>query len=130
MGNKIKFHLDENVSYSIALGLRQRGLDVTTTPEENLLGVSDEIQLQFALANGRVIFTQDTDFLRTIQQPKPIEGFLYFPNQRNPIGKKIGGYFLSWEIFDPEELYNTKGLNKTTLKMRPKVIFMVCVNTP
>ncbi|MCA2668619.1 MAG: DUF5615 family PIN-like protein [Microcystis sp. M114S2] len=59
MGNKIKFHLDENVSYNIALGLRQRGLDVTTTPEENLLGVSDEIQLQFALANGRVIFTQD-----------------------------------------------------------------------
>jgi hypothetical protein len=41
MGNKIKFHLDENVSYSIALGLRHRGLDVTTTPEENLLGVSD-----------------------------------------------------------------------------------------
>ncbi|MFM7906110.1 MAG: DUF5615 family PIN-like protein [Microcystis sp.] len=26
--------------------------------------MSDEIQLQFALSNGRVIFTQDTDFLR------------------------------------------------------------------
>jgi hypothetical protein len=43
MGNKIKFHLDENISYSIALGLRHRGLDVTTTPEENLLGVSERM---------------------------------------------------------------------------------------
>ena len=67
MDNKIKFHLDENVSNSIALGLRHRGIDVTTTPEENLLGVSDERQLQFASSNGRVIFTQDTDFLKRIR---------------------------------------------------------------
>jgi len=51
MGNKIKFHLDENVSYSIALGLRQRGLDVTTTPEENLLGVSDLMQELLTVPN-------------------------------------------------------------------------------
>jgi predicted nuclease of predicted toxin-antitoxin system len=70
MGNKIKFHLDENVSYSIALGLRHRSLDVTITPEENLLGVSDEIQLQFASSNGRVIFTQDTDFLKPSKMAK------------------------------------------------------------
>jgi predicted nuclease of predicted toxin-antitoxin system len=29
--------------------------------------MSDEIQLQFSLSNGRVIFTQDTDFLRINQ---------------------------------------------------------------
>ncbi len=38
MKEKIKFHLDENVSQAIASGLRRRGVDVTTTPEESLLG--------------------------------------------------------------------------------------------
>ena len=48
MKEKIKFHLDENVSQAIASGLRYREVDVTTTPEEGLLGVSDEIQLQYS----------------------------------------------------------------------------------
>ena len=41
MAEKIKFHLDENVSNVIAEGLRRRGIDVTTTPQESLIGVSD-----------------------------------------------------------------------------------------
>lgn len=31
MTQKIRFHLDENVSNAIAEGLRRRGIDVTTT---------------------------------------------------------------------------------------------------
>ncbi|MEY3866658.1 MAG: hypothetical protein ACRCT1_06330 [Microcoleaceae cyanobacterium] len=41
MSERIRFHLDENVSNAIAEGLRRRGIDVTTTPEERLIGVSD-----------------------------------------------------------------------------------------
>lgn len=33
MVNEIKFHLDESVSNAIALGLRRRKIDVTTTSE-------------------------------------------------------------------------------------------------
>lgn len=106
MGNKIKFHLDENISYSIALGLRHRGLDVTTTPEENLLGVSDEIQLLFAASNDRVIFTQDTDFLRMGQSSIPHAGIAYCPQQSQSIGQIIRGLLLIWEILDPEEMFN------------------------
>ena len=43
MLNKIKFHLDENVSNAIANGLRMRGIDVTTSPEQGLIGVSDGV---------------------------------------------------------------------------------------
>lgn len=60
----IRFHLDENVSNVIADGLRRRGIDVTTTPEQGLIASSDEVQLAFASSQGRVIFTQDDDFLR------------------------------------------------------------------
>jgi hypothetical protein len=90
MGNKIKFHLDENVSYNIALGLRQRGLDVTTTPEDN----------------GRVIFTQDTDFLRINQSSITHAGIAYCPQQSKSIGQIIRGLLLIWEILEPEEMYN------------------------
>ena len=59
MSDRIKFHLDENVSNAIADGLRRRGIDVTTTAEVNLISASDEEQIKFALAEERVIFTQD-----------------------------------------------------------------------
>jgi len=67
MAEKTRFHLDENVSNVVAEGLRRRGIDVTTTPEEDLIGVSDIAQIEFALAQKRVIFTQDADFLRMHQ---------------------------------------------------------------
>ena len=57
MTEKIKFHLDENVANAIAQGLKRRGIDVTTTPEKSLIGVLDEIQLEFAKSQNRVIFT-------------------------------------------------------------------------
>lgn len=57
MANKLKFHLDESVSNAIAKGLRMRGIDITTSPEEGLIGASDKEQLAYALSQGRVVFT-------------------------------------------------------------------------
>ncbi|MEH1947825.1 MAG: DUF5615 family PIN-like protein [Nostoc sp.] len=48
MTQKIRFHLDENVSNTIAEGLRRRGIDVTTTSETGLIAASDGEQLYFA----------------------------------------------------------------------------------
>jgi len=52
VSERIKFHLDENVSSAIADGLRRRGIDVTTTAEVGLIGASDETQLAFAHQSG------------------------------------------------------------------------------
>ena len=60
----IRFHLDESVSNRIAHRLQDRGLDATTTSDAGLIGVSDKRQLEFAASNGRVLITQDQDFLR------------------------------------------------------------------
>jgi len=43
--------------------LRRHGIDVTTTPEAGLLGALDQEQVAYASLEGRVIFTQDGDFL-------------------------------------------------------------------
>ena len=55
MIERIKFHLDESVSNAIALGLRRRGINVTTTSETGLMGVSDREQIAFALSENRIL---------------------------------------------------------------------------
>jgi predicted nuclease of predicted toxin-antitoxin system len=59
----LRYHLDENVDLAVAVGLRSRGIDVTTTDEVNLKGASDERQIAFALQNTRVVVTHDDDLL-------------------------------------------------------------------
>ena len=60
----IRFHLDENVAYAVAHGLRLRVIDVTTTSDSELTGAADRNHIAYALANQRAVFTQDEDFLR------------------------------------------------------------------
>ena len=55
--SKIRFYTDEHVAKAIIRGLRQRGVDVLTVPEANMLGASDEDHLAKAREENRVIFT-------------------------------------------------------------------------
>lgn len=105
MVEKIKFHLDENVSNAIAQGLRRRGIDVTTTPEQSLTGISDEAQLQFAVSENRVIFTQDTDFLRMNQTNTNHCGIVFCSQGNKSIGEIIRGLILIWELLEPRDMY-------------------------
>ena len=105
MAEKIKFHLDENARNAIAQGLRRRGIDVTTTSEESLISVSDEAQLEFALSQNRVIFTQDTDFLRINQTNTKHCGIVFCSQGSKSIGEIIRGLILVWELLEPEDMY-------------------------
>ena len=89
MSKRIKFHLDENVSNAIAQGLRIRGIDVTTIPEAGLIAASDEEQIQFALEEEWVIFTQDDDFLRLHQAAIVHGGITYCRQRSRSIGEII-----------------------------------------
>jgi predicted nuclease of predicted toxin-antitoxin system len=64
----LTFHLDEHVDAAAAHGLRQRGIDVTTTRDAGLDGADDLAHIQFALDDDRVIVTNDADFLRLHRQ--------------------------------------------------------------
>jgi hypothetical protein len=102
MARTIRFHLDENCSKAIGKGLRLRGVGVTTTPEAGLRGASDEEQVAYASAEGRVIFTQDRDFLgiRTF----PHAGIVYCDKDTRGVGEIIDGLVLDWEVYEPEEM--------------------------
>ena len=104
MANKLKFHLDESVSNAIAKGLRMRGIDVTTSPDEGLIGASDEEQLAYALSQGRVVFTVDDDFLVLSSMGLKHCGIIY-SHQRQSIGKIISNLVLIWECLEPDYLY-------------------------
>lgn len=104
MSNKIKFHLDENVSNAIAEGLRRRKIDVTTTPQSGLMGFSDVEQIKFAIAQPRVIFTQDDDFLTLHQTAIFHLGIVYCHQRKRTIGEIINSLTLIWEWIEPEDM--------------------------
>ena len=79
---KILYLTDENVSRAVINGLRQRGVDVLSVPDAELRGVTDEEILAFALEQGRVIYTQDDDFLRLDAAGHEHAGIVY-AHQKN-----------------------------------------------
>jgi predicted nuclease of predicted toxin-antitoxin system len=89
MPRTIRVHLDENCSRAIAGGLRRRGVDVTTTPEIGLMGATDEQQTAYGLTEGRVLFTQDQDFLQLGAAGVPHAGIAYCIKDTKSIGEII-----------------------------------------
>ena len=105
MSPKIKFHLDENASNAIADGLRRRKIDVTTTSEAGLISASDEEQLDFARNQERVIFTQDSDFLRLHDVGCEHCGIVFCVKGIRSIGDILRGLILIWEVLETEEMF-------------------------
>jgi predicted nuclease of predicted toxin-antitoxin system len=59
---QIEFYLDEHIHSAVAEGLRRRGVNVLTVQAAGRTGMSDREQLAFALSEGRVMVTMDSDF--------------------------------------------------------------------
>jgi len=100
----IRFHLDENVSSSIAAGLRRRGIDVTTAFEAGLSGVDDPAQLAFAISTGRIFVTHDADYLRLPSEGVVHAGIAYCRQGTLSIGEIICGLTLIHDLLTEEEM--------------------------
>lgn len=60
----IRLYMDVHVRREVTVGLRIRGVDVLTAQEDDAATLSDAELLTRATERGRVLFSQDTDFLR------------------------------------------------------------------
>ena len=60
---KPRFYTDEHIPKAVVAALRTNGIDVLAVPEAGIMGASDQKHLQRATGNGRVLVTQDHDFL-------------------------------------------------------------------
>ena len=106
MPRTIRFHLDEHVAHAVADGLRRLGIDVTTSTDAGLLGAADADHVAYGLAQVRVNFTEDDDFLVLAAAGIEHSGFAYFHQNSRSIGEIIRGLELIWEVYEPDEMRN------------------------
>jgi Domain of unknown function (DUF5615) len=99
----IKFYLDEHVPNAVLRGLRVRGVDVLSVAEAGMLGASDEDHLARAASEGRVMFSQDEDFLR-LGATVPGHAGIVFAYQQKSIGSVVQGLMLIHGVLEPAEM--------------------------
>jgi len=105
----IRLFMDHNVRRPITAGLRLRGVDVVTALEDGSQELEDPDVLDRAQALGRVLYTEDTDFLGegSLRQQQGLEflGIVY-GHQNLQVGICIDDLELISKGSDPEDLRN------------------------
>ncbi len=76
--HQIKLLADENISPKVVACLRNIGVDVLDTKEQQWHGTDDETLLNIACQEHRFVLTHDSDFgTLAVNQRKPCYGILY-----------------------------------------------------
>lgn len=104
MPARVKFHLDEHVASAVASGLQRRGFEVTTTAQVDLMGASDEEQLSFAMSEGRVLVTHDSDFVELHHQGMHHAGIAFCRQRSRSAGDILRALILIGEVLSGEEM--------------------------
>lgn len=104
MSERICYHLDENVAFAIAQGLRRAGIDATIPREAGLLGKSDMEHLVFANSQKRIIVTHDDDLLVLAHQGYKHYGIAYCRKDARSTGNIIRTLILLYEVNSPSEM--------------------------
>jgi hypothetical protein len=63
-------------------------------------------QADYGLAENRVVFTHDPDFLRLQAAGRPHAGIVYRSKDTLGLGETIKRLVLIWEIYEPQEMVN------------------------
>ena len=95
--------MDEHVAKSVTEGLRRRGVDVVTVQELGLQVAEDQQHLERAAQEGRVVVTQDTDFLRLHAAGISHRGIVYAPQQK-PVPQMLRGLMLIHDVLPSEDM--------------------------
>ena len=100
----IRFHFDEHIPTAVALGLRRRGVDVTTTADAGLSDAEDEEHIAFAVSQGRVFVTHDDDFLVLHSRGVRHAGIAYCAQGSRSVGELLRSLLLLHECLTPEDM--------------------------
>jgi hypothetical protein len=106
----VALYLDHSVPKAVALGLRQRGVDVVTAYEDDSAELDDEPLLDRAAQLGRVLFTHDRHFLaiadRRLAVGPAFSGVIYAHQYRLTVRQLIVELELIAKVADPADLSN------------------------
>ena len=94
MTTTVRYYFDEHVRRAVADALQSLGIDVLTTQDAHRAdaGAGDEEQLEYASQAGRVLVTNDADFLNPARIPQLMTGQhagITFISQQVSIGEHI-----------------------------------------
>lgn len=95
--------MDEHVAKAVTEGLRRRGVDVVTVQELGLQAAEDQQHLQRAAQEGRVVVTQDADFLRLHAAGAPHRGIVYAAQQTS-VPQMLRGLMLVHDVLTSEDM--------------------------
>lgn len=102
--------MDHHVPRVITQGLRARGVDVLTAYEDGADRLPDSDLLDRAGQLGKVLFTQDYDFLaetaRRQQEGRFFRGVIFAHQTQVNIGTCILDLEMLAKTCDPEDLFN------------------------
>lgn len=106
----LPLYMDQHVPAAVTRGLRRRGLDVLTTEEDHTADWDDEAILTRATRLGRVVCTQDDDFLAIghhwQQSGREFTGIVYAHQLRITVGQAIADLELVAKIMTAGEMRN------------------------
>lgn len=102
--------MDVHVHRAITEGLRRRGVDVLTAQEDGARKFDDDVLLNRAGELGRVLFSQDEDFLtetaRRQQNEEPFAGVIFGRQSEVTIAQYIADLELLAKVCEPDEMVN------------------------
>jgi Domain of unknown function (DUF5615) len=106
----LPLYMDEHIHSAITVGLRLRDVDVLTVQEDGRAGTPDTILLDRATELGRVMFSQDRDFLIEAKRRQAgnlnFSGVIFARQSRVSIGDCIRDLEIIAQLGELEEFAN------------------------
>jgi hypothetical protein len=106
VSERLTFYFDQHIPVAVAQGLRRRGVNVLTAQEAEQCGRSDAEQIQFALAQQRVLVTFDDDLLSLAASGLSHSGLAFCAASKHSIGELIHALLLLHDVLDPTDMLN------------------------
>jgi hypothetical protein len=110
---KIRLYIDEDsMSRALVSGLRARNIAVTTALEAEMIEQPDTVQLDYATAQGWVLFSFNVgDFYQLhtlyLSEGKSHAGIILSPQQTVPVGEQLRRLLKLIATKSAEEMRNT-----------------------
>jgi predicted nuclease of predicted toxin-antitoxin system len=101
---RVRFQLDEHQAHAIARAMRRRGIDIATADDAGTVGMPDDQLLAHCHAKGRVLVTNDNDFLALVHRGASHAGIVFWKQGSFTIGEVVDFLALIAGIYDPGEM--------------------------
>ncbi len=107
MSERIRFAVDEHVKAAVVSGLRRQGIDAITFQEAGRRAKADIDQLDWATSSGRVVITDDDDFLVLVATDRGHAGIAYCSAGKYEVGGLPRALLTLCESVTSEEMANS-----------------------